>query len=130
MMSHRCIAKLYFFYLLFFFLNRTKALQNGTKPSINQLQQQQHQQQSSTNMYPSLFNNNNSLFMNNTAPTGQLAQPLIVPPRPGLEMANGGVLMPTMNPTMSTNTNNTSNFLPSNTNTSSSSNSTNPFLAM
>ena len=108
-----------------------KALQSGGKPSINQLQQQQQQQQQQQNLYPSLFNNtnnnnnNNSLFMNNNS-SGQLAQPLIVPPRVGMDIANGGILMPMLNSqSMNNNGTNSSMFLSSNVN-----NSTNPFLAM
>lgn len=95
-----------------------QGLQGGIKPSINQLQQQQQQ-----NLYPSLFNNaTNNNFMNNNT-TGQLAQPLIVPPRAGLEIANGGVLMPMLNPQSMNNNTNTNNML-------NNMNSTNPFLAM
>jgi epsin len=108
-----------------------QVLQSSGKPSINQLQQQQQKQQQPT-LYPSLFNtninnnNNNSTFMN----TGQLAQPLIIPPRPAL--SSGGVLMPMLNP-QSINANDSmflsSNSTPNNTN-SNVNNSTNPFLAM
>ncbi len=85
------------------------------------------QQQQQQNLYPSLFNNaTNNNFMNNTS--GQLAQPLIVPPRTGLEIANGGVLMPMLNPQSMNN-----NTITNNTNTNNmlnNMNSTNPFLAM
>ena len=64
----------------------------------------------------------NSLFMNNTSGhmTGQLAQPLIIPPRAGMEIASGGVLMPMINPQS----------MNHNVNSSNSASSTNPFLAM